>query len=147
MRLMLIAWTIIIFILTCTADVYRLLEGEIKFVINADPHWSELFTLVAWQDVSWVEFIGHFTMFFILTGILIGVCKKVISAVVLAALYGIATELLQPFFSRGAEGIDLLANATGIILGVVLYSVVSFGVRLERRKAGVQGDGRVHGLM
>lgn len=142
MRLLLAAWTIVIFILTCTEDVYHLLDGEVKFVLNTEPHWQALLTLEPWQDISWVEFIGHFMMFFILTGILIGVLRSLVNAVVIAALYGIATEMLQPFFNRGAEGIDLAANGIGIMSCVVLYIIVRIAVRSGRKKAAEQDGGR-----
>jgi len=132
MRFLLSIWIIIIFILTCTKDVYRLLEGEVAFVIAQNPYWSDLFTLDPWGDISWIEFVGHFFMFFILTGLLIAVLQRVLSAVVIAFLFGIVTELVQPFFSRGAEGIDLLANTVGIILCVILYGVVKIGFEMNR---------------
>lgn len=132
MRFLLSTWIVIIFILTCTKDVYRLLEGEVAFVITQNPHWSDLFTLDPWRDISWIEFVGHFFMFFILTGLLIAVLQRVLSAVVIAFLFGILTELVQPFFSRGAEGIDLLANTVGIISCVILYGVVKIGFEMNR---------------
>src|SRR5690625_7921521 len=132
MRFLLSIWIIIIFILTCTKDVYRLMEGEVAFVIAQNPHWSDLFTLDPWGDISWIEFVGHFFMFFILTGLLIAVLQRVLSAVVIAFLFGIVTELVQPFFSRGAEGIDLLANTVGMILCVLLYGVVRVGFEMNR---------------
>src|SRR5690625_1316270 len=134
MRFLLSIWIIIIFILTCTKDVYRLLEGEVAFVIAQSPHWSDLFTLDPWRDISWIEFVGHFFMFLILTGLLIAVLQRVLSAVVIAFLFGIVTELVQPFFSRGAEGIDLLANTVGIISCVILYGVLKIGFEMNREK-------------
>lgn len=132
MRFLLLTWMVIILILTCTKDVYRLLEGEIEFVIAENPHWSELLTLYPISNISKIEFVGHFFMFFILTGLLIVVLKRIASAVVLSFLYSIVTELLQPFFSRGAEGIDLLANTMGIIAFVVLYGIAKGSFRMKR---------------
>src|SRR5699024_8452881 len=80
------------------------------------------------------EFVGHFFMFLILTGLLIAVLQRVLSAVVIAFLFGIVTELVQPFFSRGAEGIDLLANTVGIISCVILYGVLKIGFEMNREK-------------
>jgi len=134
MRFLLSIWIIIIFILTCTKDVYRLMEGEVAFVIAQNPHWSDLFTLDPWRDISWIEFVGHFFMFFIVTGLLIAVLHRVLSAVLIAFLFGIVTELVQPFFSRGAEGIDLLANTVGIISCVILYGGLKIGFEMNREK-------------
>lgn len=134
MRFLLLTWVIIVFILTCTKDVYLLLEGEVEFVIAQNPHWSNLFTLYPLSDISKIEFVGHFLMFFILTGLLTFVFKRMISVVLLSFLYGAITELLQPFFSRGAEGVDLLANAVGIIALAVLHGIEkgNFRVKGER---------------
>ncbi len=132
MRFLLMAWTLIMFVLTCTSDPYNLLEGKVAFVMNPDPHWSQLFMLEAWHNISWIEFAGHFSMFFILTCILAGVFKKVTRAVAVALLYSIITELVQPFFGRGAEGIDLLANLVGMIFAVVLYALLENGARSKK---------------
>lgn len=129
--LLLLLWIIIIFILTCTRNVYRLLEGNIEFVIAGNPNWSDPLTLYPLSDISKAEFVGHFFMFFILTSLLIEVLKRMCSAAVIAFLYGVVTELLQPFFSRGAEGIDLLANTSGIIAFVVLYGIVKSSFKMK----------------
>ena len=72
-------------------------------------------------------------MFFILTALLIDVLKSIPRAALLAMLYGITTELIQPFFSRGAEGVDLLANVVGIMTYVGLYGIRKVGLALYRR--------------
>src|SRR5690625_7777982 len=95
MRFLLSIWIIIIFILTCTKDVYRLLEGEVAFVIAQSPHWSDLFTLDPWRDISWIEFVGHFFMFLILTGLLIAVLQCVLISGVMAFLFRILIELVN----------------------------------------------------
>ena len=132
MRFLLPTWVIIIFILTCTKDVYRLFEGKIGFVIAQDPHWSDLFILPAWREVSKIEFVGHFLMFFILTGMLVAVLGNKLVPVLIAFLYGVVTELLQPFFSRGAELIDVLANTSGILSCVILYGIVKMIDKIRR---------------
>ncbi len=133
MRLLLATWTAIMFILTCTNDPYLLLEGEVSFIFNFNPHWSDLFTLPSLSGIRWIEFSVHVFIFFILTGILIGVFNRISSSIMIAILYGIGTELLQPFFSRGAEGIDLLADAVGIIAFVMLYSIVKISFMIGRK--------------
>lgn len=146
MRFLLAIWTIVMFILTCTNDVYRLREGEIAFSINLNPHWSDLFTLYPLSEVSRVEFIGHFFMFFILTAILIGVFNRIVGAVVVSSLYALGTELLQPFFSRGAEGVDLLADMVGVAAFIILYGVVKIGFIMGRKRASTQ-DKRMRDVM
>jgi glycopeptide antibiotics resistance protein len=141
MRFLLSLWIIIIFILTCTKDVYQLFEGKIEFAFSDDPHWSDLFFLEPWSQISWIEFVGHFFMFFILTALLITVFRNIPGIVVIAFLYGLLTELLQPFFSRGAEGIDLVANAVGIISFVMLYGVGKVIARNIHVKGSELGEG------
>src|SRR5690625_2014050 len=100
MRLLCATWTDVMFILTCIKDLYRLLEGDVSFILNFNPHWSGLFTLPFLSGIRWIEFSVHVFIFFILTGILIGVFNRISSSILIAILYGIGTELLQPFFSR-----------------------------------------------
>ncbi|MBM7599112.1 amino acid permease [Virgibacillus halotolerans] len=48
---------------------------------------------------------------------------------------GMVTEIIQSFFSRGAEAIDLLADAAGILLFVILYGIVKMiGMRIRHVK-------------
>src|SRR5699024_12538495 len=100
--------------MSCTNDVYSLFRGEIAFVLNHNPHWDNLFILYPLNEISQIEFFGHFFMFFILTGLLSTVFKRISIAIILAFLYGFAIELLQPFFNRGAAGVDVLGDAIGM---------------------------------
>ena len=103
-----------------------------NFTIASNPHWSNLLTLYPLSDISAFEFIGHFILFFILTALLIDVLS-IPRAVMLAMFYGIFTELIQPFFSRGAEGVDLLANVVGILTYAGLYGMRKVGLAYYRR--------------
>jgi|SRR5699024_5033485 len=147
MRLLLFIWTIIIFAFTCVKDVYGLLNGEIEFAFAKTPHWTNLFTLYSIDDISKIEFVGHFFLFFILTGLLVSVCNRISNAVVIGLLYAIATELLQPLFGRGAEGADLLANIIAIIAFAILYGVVKIEFEKGRRKVYKQENENAQDLL
>ena len=134
MRFLLSSWIIIIFLLTCTNNVYRIFEGKLAFVLASNPHWTNLLTLYPLSEISKFEFMGHFILFFILTALLIDVLKSIPRAALFAVLYGIVTELLQPYFSRGAEGVDLLANIVGIMTYVGLYGTRKVGLGMIRGK-------------
>jgi len=129
--------------MSCTNDVYSLFRGEIAFVLNHNPHWDNLFILYPLNEISQIEFFGHFFMFFILTGLLNTVFKRISIAIILAFLYGFAIELLQPFFNRGAEGVDVLANAMGIALFVILYAIRKARYGIKYGKVASKGKEQI----
>ncbi|MGY0692386.1 VanZ family protein [Virgibacillus sp. FSP13] len=124
MSLYIIAWMIIIFLLTCTTPAFGVFHGNIKFKLNPNPEWSGLFVIYPEGSIKWVEFVGHFLMFFILIALLMAVLKKLATAVWIVFLYGVVIEILQPFFGRGAEFIDVIANTGGILIFATLYGIV-----------------------
>ncbi|WP_404455348.1 VanZ family protein [Virgibacillus necropolis] len=126
MGFFIVSWVILIFILTCTNNVYQTLIGEFDFVITPRPYReTDFFTFISTvSEISKLEFVGHFILFFILSGLLIIACKRIVGPVVIAFLIGITIEFFQPYFGRGADFYDVLANGLGIFLCVVLYGMV-----------------------
>lgn len=118
-----IVWMVIIFLLTCTTPVFAVLYGDINFTFNTDPNWSGFWTVPSEGGISGIEFGAHFLMFFALTAFLKSAVNRVASAFWIACLYGILIEIVQPFFGRGTELIDVLANVAGIVTFIVLYKL------------------------
>lgn len=119
MLFLIISWAIIIFILLCTTPAFAVLGGDLQFGLAADPNWSSFFG----GEVSRVEFAGHFILFFVLAALLKEIVPRASVVFVIAVLYGFAIELVQPFFGRGAELVDVVANVVGIIAFLVLEKV------------------------
>ncbi|MCT2534188.1 VanZ family protein [Aquibacillus koreensis] len=123
---LLLIWIVIILIATCTNDVSALIErGEIQFSIDTTPDFSGFFQLSLQQSTSVFELGGHACIFFVLTMLFLYVTKEIVAAIMCSIVFAIITEMIQPFFGRGAELLDLLAYFFGIGLYMVLYGVVS----------------------
>ena len=104
-------WAVVIFFLSTTAG------------INLPETWLDF--------LSWDK-IGHFTVYGILTFLLLfGFCKKnkkrnkqfTVLAVLGSSLYGILLEWVQYSFfpMRYFENLDILANIIGSFIGLLLF--------------------------
>lgn len=121
---LLILWIIAILIGTCTKNVHALLKrGEIGFDFVSEPQWSGAFSFYPLSEISKLETVGHFLMFFVLTALLLGVSGKPITAGVIAFSFGIMIEFIQPYFTRGADIYDVLADLLGVIASVVVFLI------------------------
>lgn len=119
-------WMVVIFIGTCTRDVYAFLgSGEVNFNFTLNPDTANLFSFYSITDASEFELVGHFLMFFILIMLLLGVFRNLFMSIALALTYGVVIELIQPFFGRGADLYDLLADVAGVFTLVVMYWIYS----------------------
>lgn len=134
MRVLLLLWMVTIFIVTSTNDVSGLLMGKIKFVFDPNPEWDNLFVLYPISDISNMESLGHFLMFFVLISLLMTVSGKIIRSGVIAILYGMATEILQLYFGRGAEVYDILADVSGVLVFMLLYGMTKSMVGVHKTK-------------
>lgn len=121
MRILLVFWVIFIFICTCTNDVHALLTNlEIKFTFIQNPNWDSFLRLYPPTNVSSFEVTGHFLLFFVLTCLLLETTKNRGLVIVIAITFAIFTEVLQMYFSRGADLYDIIANTIGILVAVAL---------------------------
>ncbi|ASK62599.1 hypothetical protein CFK37_10765 [Virgibacillus phasianinus] len=114
--LLLVLWIVGIFIGTCTNNVYDLFaNGKIEFVFVPDPNWNNAFNFYPMAEVNAVESVGHFFMFFILAALLVLALQKIMWAGAIAVSFGILTEIVQVYFTRGADLYDLLADSLGVL--------------------------------
>lgn len=124
MFILLILWIIFIFICTCTSDVHALFENfNISFSFTLTPDWSNIFQLNSPENVSLFEITGHFLLFFVLTCLLLEVFSEKRLVIVIAIIFAIFTEFLQPFFGRGADVYDVAADVIGVFTAVGLVSI------------------------
>ncbi|MDZ5711378.1 VanZ family protein [Jeotgalibacillus haloalkalitolerans] len=122
-KLMLTVWMLLICIGVFTGDVGALLSrGQVSFNINPAPSGNMYFQLYPLFHASFFEMTGHFFMFSVLTYLVYINFKQLHLTFLIALIFAVTTELLQPFFGRGADLYDLLANMIGIFLVVFLIA-------------------------
>ncbi|WP_053360956.1 VanZ family protein [Bacillus sp. FJAT-27251] len=100
-----------------------LVKGQIPFNIIPSPSSDMYFPFYPFIQVSVFEITGHALMFAILTCLLFINAQRLNLAFIISLLFAIVTELLQPFFGRGADFYDLFANFIGIITVVFFYII------------------------
>lgn len=122
-KLILTIWTLLICIGVFTGNVDALLvNGQVSFNINPTPSADMYFQLYPLINASFFEMTGHFLMFSVLTYLVYINFRQLHLTFLIALTFAITTELLQPFFGRGADLYDLLANMIGIFLVVFLVA-------------------------
>lgn len=123
-KFLLIIWLIAIFIGTCTKNVHALLmHGEVEFVFVSQPKWIGAFSFYPLSEISKFETTGHVIMFFILSILLVEVLEKPAIASVIALSFGITIEFVQPYFTRGADVYDVLADLLGITACLIVWGI------------------------
>ena len=89
------------------------------------------------SSVEGIDKVVHFTLYLLLSHMLIVACKKQIrftnlrisatkKAVIISVCYGIFMEVLQGtvFVSRSIELLDIFANSVGALAGVLSFKLV-----------------------
>lgn len=116
-----IIWMVFIFIGTCSTGIKDIfLKGQIRFRLNPGPSWADIGMLYHNADFVFIlQKIGHFTVYLILGLLLMNRAHR-IKGLVIAIVYAIVTELLQPFFYRDPRILDMLVNFAGILLAYVI---------------------------
>lgn len=114
-------WVLLIFIGTCSTGVKDIfLQGQIRFRLNVQPSWTEIWMLYHNVDsIFIVQKIGHFTVYFILALLVVKTPHRV-RGLLITILYAVLTELLQPFFHRDPRILDMLVNSMGAILAYAI---------------------------
>ncbi|MFC5732297.1 hypothetical protein [Cytobacillus gottheilii] len=107
------------------------LEGHLSFHINPNPSADLYFPVYPFMQASAFELTGHALMFATFTYLLFKNIPRFTLTFGFAILFALITELLQPFFGRGADWYDLGADFVGI------SSVLIF-LKIEKSMAGVQ---------
>ncbi|WP_425593666.1 VanZ family protein [Cytobacillus gottheilii] len=114
-------WVIVMCVGLFTNNVAAFfLEGNISFHIDPNPSADLYFPVYPLMEASAFELTGHALMFAAFTFLLYKNISRLTLTFGISILYAIITELLQPFFGRGADWYDLGADFVGIC------SVLSF---------------------
>lgn len=117
-------WIIVMCIGLFTNNVAAFfLEGNISFHINPYPSADLYFPVYPIVQASAFELTGHGLMFAAFTFLLYKNISRLTLTFGISILYAIITELLQPFFGRGADWYDLAADFIGIS-GVLLFFLI-----------------------
>lgn len=125
-----------IFVCTCSSSFADLKEsGEVHFEWQGNPAFEDL--LLPWPSGAdgnfAVQKAGHAIAFFILTCGLLKILPYT-NAAVFSALYALATEVLQLYFSRSGRLLDVWVDCLGIALAVVFLMVIRYITRRYERQ-------------
>ncbi|MGD6942462.1 VanZ family protein [Cytobacillus gottheilii] len=108
-------WVIVMCVGLFTNNVAAFfLEGSISFHIDPNPSADLYFPVYPLMEASAFELTGHALMFAAFTFLLYKNISRLTLTFGISILFAIITELLQPFFGRGADWYDLGADFVGI---------------------------------
>ncbi len=115
-----------IFVCTCSSSFADLKEsGKVHFEWQGNPSFEDL--LLPWPSGADRDFAvqkaGHALAFFVFACGLLQILSYTY-AVLLSSLYGLATEILQLYFTRSGLLLDVLVDCLGIALAVILFLVI-----------------------
>jgi VanZ family protein len=125
-----------IFVCTCSSSFADLKEsGEVHFEWQGDPSFGEL--LLPWPPSADRDFAfqkaGHALSFFILTGGLLSLIPQAYSAII-AAIYAMATEILQLYFMRSGLLLDVMVDCGGIFLALLVFGLIKYAAGQNRQQ-------------
>ena len=124
--LFVLAWAVLIFVMTCTVSSRQLLEeGKLEFVWNSSPNVQVLFApLPAVLDSSFInQKIGHVLVFFIFTLLLALICRSLTLNLAGSFLFAFITEFLQLYFMRHGRLFDVAFDGIGIVTAIVILGL------------------------
>jgi VanZ family protein len=132
----LLGWLVIITVLLFTQSLNHLLAGNITLSFTTNPDLSSFFHMYSLfnGDINFVlQKAGHFGAFFLLAFLCVSSLKRVRPAFVFCSLFGILTEVFQPFFYRDGRFLDIVINLCGILSYLLFYFVYSKLTSLKTR--------------
>lgn len=119
-------WASFLFVCTCTKDLKTFIfDSIIQFDMARDPAWREFFIFGNHFDepTYFLQKVGHFTGFFILSFILsIGI--KNIRGIYFALFYAGLTEVLQLIYKRDGRLLDIFIDAAGILCAYLICQLL-----------------------
>ncbi|WP_420537706.1 VanZ family protein [Halalkalibacter alkalisediminis] len=68
---------------------------------------------------------GHFLAFLLLAFLLFACFNHILKTTLYGLAFGLALEMIQPFFDRGGRMLDVLINWSGVFLFVLAYLLIS----------------------
>ena len=114
------------------AQVARFLFVVVLLSMFAGTHYPLPFSLIP-QGIDFADKLNHFGAYMLLalsmlagwelsTGVLQPAHYFVVWLV--GALYGVVDEVTQPIFNRYCDGADWFADLTGLVIGLILFSIM-----------------------
>jgi VanZ family protein len=90
------------------------------FKWESEPNLSEFITPVPTLTEEFlIRKFGHILVFFLLAVLFILAYHSIWNALLACFLFGLSTEFIQLFFSRGGRLFDVWIDGIGVILGVI----------------------------
>ncbi len=126
-------WIIVMCIGLFTNNVAAFfLEGSISFHIDPNPSADLYFPVYPLMQASALELTGHALMFAAFAFLLFKNIPRFTLTFGVSLLFAFITELLQPFFGRGADWYDLGADLIGIISVLFFFLIEKTIARMPR---------------
>ena len=120
-----IAWAAFLFLFLCIWDVAGSDGTRFYVRIAADPSWTGFFgTFNLFEPYMLLRKIGHIFGFAVLQLLLHAQFRKFGVSIGLALAFALATELLQPIFSRHGLLLDVGVDLIGILLAVLAQKIL-----------------------
>lgn len=123
-RILLIScWMGMLFLFTCSLRIEDIInDGVLHFQLDLRPNFSELLhSLPVNASIDfWTRKVGHAFCFFILALLLMTKLPSV-HALFISLYYAASTEILQLFFNRDGRLFDIVFDALGVLLAIILF--------------------------
>ncbi|WP_413378026.1 VanZ family protein [Alkalihalobacillus sp. 1P02AB] len=124
---LLLSWMLFILALSLTNNFKELIHhGEIYFSFTINPYFTSFFTIYQMNSSTLIaQKVGLFFFFIILTAILVLCLKSFKMSWFIGFSYGLATEVIQPFFFRSGRILDVLINWSGVLVCLFILLVIN----------------------
>ena len=123
-KLLCVAWAVFLFLFLCIWDVAGPGGTRFEVQIAANPSWSGFFdTNYIFNSKMLLRKTGHILGFAVLQLLLYAYYRRLGVSIGIALAYALATELLQPLFSRHGLLLDVGVDLIGILLAVVVRKI------------------------
>ncbi|WP_040323472.1 VanZ family protein, partial [Alkalihalobacillus alcalophilus] len=125
MRVILVLCSMLfILVLSITSNFKAFIHrGEIGFSFTTNPDFISFFTIYQFNSSTLIaQKVGHFFIFMILTAILVFCFKSFTLSLFIGFSFGLATEVIQPFFYRSGRILDVFINWSGVIICLLILA-------------------------
>ncbi|WP_227938683.1 VanZ family protein [Alkalihalobacillus deserti] len=127
-----LSWMLLILVFSINSNFKGLIkQGDLAFSFTSNPDFSNLFVFYQFNSsLIIVQKAGHFLAFVLLTIFLIFCFSSLHKVFFIGLAYGLATEMIQPFFHRDGRILDVIINWSGVFLCVFVFVCIRQSVAI-----------------